>query len=132
MIRLRDNRHEITKNAVQPSLMTIINEDDRTLGLRKIRTSISNTDTETRTTRHPFDSLASTQIGTEIQTQIDSITKTDQATPGTTDRITVNKLNITSLLDQRILILNTTKTFQRATTYLHPTQFNLSMIKDKM
>ena len=33
---------------------------------------------------------------------------------------------------QRTQILNTTKTFHRTTIYLHPTQFNLLTIKDKM
>ena len=65
---------------------------------------------------------------TGIQTQIDSITKADQATPGTTDQMTDSKLNITSTLDQKI---NTIKTFHRAKFYLHPTQFNL-LISHKM
>ena len=98
-------------------------------GLRIIKISVSNPDTETS---HPINKLASTQIGTETQTQIDNITKTDRATPGTTGQITVSRLSITSMLDQRSLILNKTKTFHRATTYLHPTQFNSSTIRDKM
>ena len=104
MIRLKDNRHEITKSATQSSLMITINEEYRTLGLRIIKISVSNPDTEIRTTRHPIDKLVSTQIGTETQTQIDNITRTDQATPGTTDQITVSRLSITSMLDQRPLI----------------------------
>ena len=110
MIRLKDNKLETTKSAAQSSLMTTINEEDRTLGLRIIRNSISNPDTETRTTRHPIDKLASTHMGTEIQTQIDSVIKTDQTTLGTTDQIFVSRLSITSMLDRRILILNTIKT----------------------
>ena len=51
---------------------------------------IGNPDTEIRTTRHFTDRPASTQIGTEIQTQIDHTTKKDQVTPGTTVQITVN------------------------------------------
>ena len=132
VIRLKDNRHEITKSAKQSSLMTTINEEDRTLGPRIIRTSVSNPDTETRTTRHPTDRLASIQIGTETQIQIDSILKTNQATPGITDQITVSRLSITSMLDQRIRILSRTETFHRTTTYLHPTQSNSSTIRDKM
>ena len=132
MIRLRDNRHEITKNTAETSLMITINEEDRTLGLRITKIPVSNPDTETRTTRHPINKLASIQIGAEIQTQIDKVTRSDQATPGTMDQITVSKLSVTSMLDQRILILSTTETSHRATTYLHPTQFSSSMIRDKM
>ena len=131
MIRLKD-KHATIRSAKQSSLMITINEEDRNLGLRIIRTSISNPDTEIRTTRHPTDRLASTQIGTEIPTQIDSTSKPDQVTPGTTDQITVNKLSITSMPEKRILILSTTETSHRATTYLHPTQFSSSMTRDKM
>ena len=131
MMGLKDNRHETTKSAAQFSLMITINEEDRTLGLRKIKISVSNPDTETRTTRHPIDKLASTQIGTETQPQIDNITRTDQATPGTMDHITVSRLSITSRLDQIILTLST-RTFHRATTYPNPTQFSSSTIRDKM
>ena len=132
MIRLKDNRHGTTKSAEQSSLMTTTNEEDRTLGLRIIKNSVSNPDTETRTTRHPTDRLASTQIGTEIQTQIDNSNKPDQVTTGRTDQITVNKLSITSMLDQRTLILSTTETSHRATIYQHPTQFSSSTTGDKM
>ena len=132
MIRLKDSRDGTTKSAKQSSLMITIDEEDRTLGLRKIDISISNPDKETKTTRHPTDRLASTQIGTEIQTQIDSTSKTDQAIPGITDQITGNKLSITSMLDQRILILSTTETSHRVTIYLHPTQFSLSKIRAKL
>ena len=132
LIRLRDNRHEIAKIAAQSSLMITINEEDRTFGFRIIKISVSNPDTETRTTRHPFNKLASTQIGKEIQTETDDFNKPDQATPGTTDQITVTRLSITSMLDQRILIVCTTRTFYRATTYQHPTQFKSSTIRDKM
>ena len=61
MIRLKDNRDGTTKSAKQSSLMITIDEEDRILGLRKINISISNPDTETKTTRHPTDRLASTQ-----------------------------------------------------------------------
>ena len=132
MIRLKDNRHRTAKSAKQYSLMTTIGEEDRTLGLRIIKISVSNPDTETRTTRHPIDRLASTQIGTENQTQIDNSSKPDQVTPGSTDQITVNKLSITSMLGQRTLILSTIETSHRATMYLHPTQFSSSTIRDKM
>ena len=132
MIRLKDNKLETAKSATQSSLMITINEEDRTLGLRIMKAAISNPDTETRTTKHPIDKPASTQIGTEIQTQIGSITKTDQSTPGRTNQIIDSKLSITSMLDQRILILNTIKTFHRATIYLHSTQFNSSTIRDKI
>ena len=127
MIRVKDNRHEISKSAVQSSLMITINEEDRTCGLRITKISIINPDTETRTTRHPTNRLASTQIGTETQIQIDSILKIDQVTPGSTNQTTVSKLSITSILDQKTQILNTTKTFHRATICLRPTQFNSSM-----
>ena len=134
MMKLRDNRHEITESAEQSSLMITINGEDLTLGLRIIKISVSNPDTETRTIRHPFDKLASTQIETEIQTQMDSITKTDRTIPATTDHIAVSRLSITLMLNQKTQtqILNTTETFHRATIYLHRTQFNLSMIRYKM
>ena len=123
----KDNRHGTTKSAEQSSPMITINEKHRNLGLRIIKISVSNPDRETKITRHPTDRLASTQIGTETQTQIDSTSKPDQVTPGTTDQITVSRLSITSMLDQRNLILSTTGTFHRATICLHPTQSNSSM-----
>ena len=132
MIRLKDNRHEITKSAAQFSLMITINEEDRTLGLRIIKISVSNPDTETRTTRHPTDRLASTQIGTGIQTQIDNSNKPDQVTLGTTNPTTVGRPSIASMLGKRTLILSTTETSHRATIYLHPTQFISSTTRDKM
>ena len=129
MIRLEDNKHGTTRSAEQLSLMITIREEDLTLGLRIIRTSISNSDTGIRTTRHPIDRLASTQIETEIQAQIDSFIKIDRTTLGPTDPTTVSRLSITSMLDQKIQIPNTTKTFRRATPYLHLIQFNSSMNK---
>jgi len=129
MMRLKNNRNGTTRSAAQFSLMIIIREEDLTLDLRIIRTSIGNPDTEIRTTRHSIDRLASTQIGTEIQIQIDSFIKIDRTTLGPTDPTTVSRLSITSMLDQKIQTLNTTKTFHRATTYLHPIQFNSSMTK---
>ena len=112
--------------------MITIRAEDLTLGLSLLKISSSNPETETRTTRHPFGKMASTQIGTEIKIQIHSITKTDQATPGKTDQITVSIPSKTSMLDQRTLILSTTETLHRATTCLHPPQFNSSTIRDKM
>ena len=132
MTRLKDNRHGTTKNAAQSSLMITINEEDRILGLRIIKISVSHPDTEIRTTRHPIDKMALTQIETEIQTQIDNSNKTDQVTLGTTDQITVSRLSITPMLDQRTLKLSTTETSHRATIYLHPIQFSSSTIRDKM
>ena len=132
IMRSKDKRQEITESAAQSSLMITINEEDLTLGLRTLKISISNPDTEIRTIRHSIEKPASTQIGTEIQTQIVNTTKTDQATPGTTGQITVSRLSITSMLEQRILLLSTTETSHRAKTYLHPTQFNSSTSRDKM
>ena len=132
MMRLKDSRHGTTKSAAQSSLMITIHEEDRTLGLRIIKISVSNPDTEIRTNRHPIDKTALTQIGTEIQTQIDNSNKTDQVTLGTTDQITVSRLSITSVLDQRTVMLNTAETSHRATIYLHPIQFSSSTIRDKM
>ena len=132
MTRLENNRYGTTKSAAQFSLMITINEEDRTLGLRIIRISVSNPDTEIRATRHSIDKMALIQIDTETQTQIDNSNKPDQVTLGTTDQITVNRLSITSTLDQRTLILNTTETSHKATTCLHPTQFSSSTTKDKM
>ena len=132
MMRLENNRYGTTKSAAQFSLMITINEEDRILGLRITKTSISNPDTGIRTTRHPIDKMASTQIGTETQTQIDNSNKTDQVTLGTTDQITVSRLSITSMLDPRTLILSTTETSHKTTTCLHPTQFSSSTTKDKM
>ena len=99
MMNIKDNRHGTTKNAEQSSLMTTTREEDRTLGFTIIKNLVSNPDTETRSTRHPIDKLALTQIGTEIQTQIGSINKTYQATPGKTDQTTVSRLNITPIPD---------------------------------
>ena len=79
------------------------------MGLRTLRTLFSNPDTEIKTIRHPNEKLASTQTGTEIQTQIDSITKAEQVTLGTTDPTNVSELSITSVLDQRTQTLITKK-----------------------
>ena len=78
------------------------------------------------------DQLASIQIGAEIQTQIDNFNQTNQATDGTTDPPTVSKLSITSMLNQRTEMLNTIKTFHKATIYLHPTQFNFMTTREKL
>ena len=131
-MRLKDNRFRTTKRIEQLLLMITKKEEDLTLGLRTLTILISNPDTEIRAIRHPIDKLASTQIGTEIHTQIDSMIMTDQAAPGTTNQITDSKLSITSMLDHRVPILNTTKTFHRATFYLQPIQFNLLMIRNKL
>ena len=132
MTKLKDNRHGTTRSAEQYSLMTTINEEDRTLGLTITRISVSNPDTKTRTTRQPIDKMASTLIGTEIQIHIDSTLKTDRVILGPMDPTTVSRLSITSMLDRRILILSTKKTFHRATICLHPTQFSSSTTRDKM
>ena len=132
MMRLKDNRQGINKSAAHSSLMITINKEDRSLGLRIIKISVSNPDTETRTTRHPIDKMASTLIGTEIQTQIDSTFKTDREILAPIDPTTVSRLSIASMLDQRILIPSTIKTFHRATMCLHPTQFSSSTTRDKM
>ena len=132
MVRSRNSRHEIIRSAEQFPFMTIMREEDLIFGLRTLRTLISSPVTEIRIIRHPIDKLASIQMATEIQTLIDSITKTDHATLGTTDPTIDSKLSITLMLDQRTQTLNTIKTFHRTTIYLHPTQFNLSTIEDKM
>ena len=100
MIILRDNRNGTTRSAEQFSLMTTIREEDRTLGLRTLRISIRNPYTVIRTTRHPISKPASTQIEAEIQTQIDSIIKTDQVIFGPMDAITLSKLSINSMIDE--------------------------------
>ena len=130
MLRLKVNKLGTTKSVEQFLLMMILKEEDLFLGLTALRILISNPDTQIKTIRHPINKLTSTQIGTEIQTQIDTITKADQVTLGTTDQTTVSKPSITSVLDQRTQTLNTIKTFPRATTYPHPTQFSLLTISD--
>ena len=67
--------------------MITIKEEDLVLGFRTLRNSFSNPDTKIRTFRHSIDKLVSTQIQTEIQTQIDNIIKTDQVFPGKTDEL---------------------------------------------
>ena len=104
-------RQQTQNTQEQFSLMITIKENDLTLSLRILRILFSNPDTEIRTITYTnINKLASTQIGTEIQTQIDTFTKTDQATLATKGQKTDSKLSITSTLDQRILILNTIKT----------------------
>ena len=132
MMRLKDSRHETAKSAEKYLLMTTIREEDRTLGLIIIKISVSNPDTAIRTTRHPSGRLASTQIGTEIQTQIDNSNKLDQVTLGTVDPTTVSRPSIASMPGKRAPILSTTGTSHRATIYLHPTQFSSSATRDKM
>ena len=112
--------------------MIIIREGDLTLSLRTLEISFNIPDTESKTTRHPFDKMASIQIGTKIQIRMDSINKIVHATPGTMDQIIVSRLSITSMLDQRIPILSITETSLRATICLHPTQFSSSAIRDKL
>ena len=130
LIRSKNNRHEVTKSAAQSSLVITINEEYLVLDLRIVKTSVSNP--RYGTTRQTSDKLASTQIRTETQTQMDNITKLDQATTGATGQITVTRPKKSSMLDQNILILSTTETFHRATTCLHTTQFNSSTTRDKM
>ena len=132
MKRLKDNRLGTTKSVQRSSLMFTIKEEDLILGLKTLRIFFSNPDTESKTIRHPTDKLASTTTRTEIQTQIDSITKADHVIPGTMEEITVSKLSITSMLDQRIPPLKAIQTFRRATTYLHPIQIVLLTIRDKI
>ena len=59
MMRLKENRLEIAKRAAPFSLMVTIKEKDQTLGLTKLRISISNPDMEIKTIRYPI-KLAST------------------------------------------------------------------------
>ena len=127
MMKVKDSKHEITRSAEQSSLMTTMREKDQILDLRIFEISIRNPDKETRTTRHPINKLASTQIGTATPTQIDSTSKTDQVILGPMDPTTASRLRITSMPDQRTLILTKTKTFHGATICLHLTQSNSSM-----
>ena len=60
MMRIKDNRHEKTKNATQFSTMIITKKEDLVLGLRTLRILISNPDLEGGTVRHLIDQLAST------------------------------------------------------------------------
>ena len=131
-MRLKNNRQGTAKSAAHFSLMTILREKDITLRLRTARILIRYPESGIKTIKHPIDKLAVTQIRIETQIQTDSLIKTDQATLGTTDQKTVSKLSITSVLDQRTQILNKTKTVQRTTVYLHPTQFNSSTTTDNM
>ena len=109
MMRLLDTRFKTTRSTAQFSLMTTIKEEDQFLGLITLKISISNRDTEIRIIRHPINNLASTQIETETQIQMNSITNADQATPGTVDQITVSKLSANLALDQRTQTLNKIK-----------------------
>ena len=70
-------------------------------GSQAFKTLVSNPGTETRTTRHPIDKMASTQIAAETQTHIDNITKTDLVILGPMDPTTVSKRSITSMLNPR-------------------------------
>ena len=130
MIRSKDSRLELIKSAEQFSLLTITKEADRILGLRTLKFLFSNPDKGIRIIKNPIAKMASTQIGTE--TQIDSNAQIDQTTHEPTEHTTGNKLSITSTLNMKPLILNTTKIFHRVTTYLNPTQFNLLTIRNKM
>ena len=131
MMKIKDNRNEVTKRVAQFSFMTITKEKDITLGLRTVRYLISNPVEEIRRIRHPIDKLASTQTGTEIQNQKVNIIKIDQVTPGPTDPTTVSKPSKTSKLEKKTQILNTIRTFLRAKSYLHPTQFKFLTIRNK-
>ena len=103
MMRLKDYRHGTTKSVEQFSLMITIKEEDLTLDLRTLRILISNPETEIKTIRHPIYKLFSIHIRTEIQTQIDSITNAELATPVKTDQINDSRLTITATLDQRVV-----------------------------
>ena len=101
MMGLIHNRLGTTTSVEQFSLVIPIKENDVILGLRTLRTLFTNPVTEIKTIRHPNEKLASTQTGTEIETQKDSTTRADQITLGTTDTTNVSELSITSVLDQR-------------------------------
>ena len=131
-MRLKHNRHGTTKSTAQYSLMTLLREEDLTLCPTTPILLFGNPDTGIKTIRDPIDILVLAQIETETQIQINSITKTDQATFETTVQKTVNKLSRTSMLDQRTAILRTRKFSRTAANYLHPTQFNSSSSTDKM
>ena len=66
MRRLKDN----TRNNQERRTVFTHDYNKRTQfqGLTTLRILISNPDTEIKTIRHPIDKLASTQIGTDIQT----------------------------------------------------------------
>ena len=91
-------------------------------------TQNSDQQTEMKTTRHPIDKLASTQIGIDIGPEIDNSTKTHQATLGTADQITVSRLSITTVLDQRIPILSKA----RLSTEQQSTYSQLSSIHQRL
>ena len=132
MRRLKDNRHGITKSAAQFFTHDYNKRRRWNFGSQLNQNFNQQPRYGNQNNQTPIDKLASTQIGTEIQTHIDSITEADQATPGTTDQMTVSRLSITSMLNQRTQTLITTKTFPRATTYPHATQFNSSTIRNNM
>ena len=130
MMKPKDNRHEVTNNVEQFSLMNKIKEEEQCLGLRILRITVSNSDMGTRTIKKLVSRMISARTETEFQT--DSFIQMNQATLGTLDPKTDSKLSITSMPDQRLPTVSTIRTFHRATTYLHPTQFNLLTIKDKV
>ena len=74
--------------------------------------------------------MASTQTGTDIQ--IHSIIQIDRATLGPADQSAGKKLSITSMPDQRILIVITTETSQKTTIYLRLILYNLLATMMKM
>ena len=126
MMRSEKSRHEIIKSAAQFSPLILKKKQNLLLGLRIFKISINNPDTGIRKLRNPITKMTSTQI--EIEIQIDSSTQIDQKSLGPTDPITVNKLSITSTLRQNSPTLKTRETFHRASTYLHPPQFNFLTI----
>ena len=130
MMKPKDNRHEVTNNVEQFSLMKKIKEEEQFLGPRILRITVSNPDMGTRTIRKLVSRMISTQTETEFQT--DSFIQINQATLGIIDPKTDSKLSTTSMPDQRLPTVSTTRTFHRATSCLHPTQFILLTIRDNV
>ena len=126
-MRLKDNKNGTMRNVEAFSLIITMKEEDQSLCLIILRISISNPLTGIRSIRNPFTETASTQI--KIGSQIESTTKTHQATLGLTDQITVNKLTITSMPDQRILKLKTIKSFLQSNNL--PTPNSVQFIDDQ-
>ena len=130
IMRSKDNRPEITKSAEQFSLMLILKEEGQTLGLRILRITIRNPDTGITIVSKAMTKMASTQTGTEIQ--IHSIIQIDRATLEPTDQSAGKKLSITSMPDQRNLIVITTETSHKTTIYLRLILYNLLTTTIKM
>ena len=131
ILTLKDNRHEITKSAAQSSLMITINEEDRFLGQNNHKFSqqprYGNQNNQTPYQQNGFNPDRNRKPNPDRQYHQNKSSNSWNNGP-----VTVSRLSITSMPDQRILTLNTIKTIHRATTYLHRTQFHLSTIRDKM